>query len=227
MNLQDLSDKELGTLLKEKKRLANQLHNQQMAVKILLNSLYGACANKYFLYYINEMAEAITTSGQLSIRYAEKSVNEYMNRILKTDDVDYIVYCVDGSTTLLVNDKEETISDLYDRINVSHLNGVKRIHDRNIFVMSYNTEKHIREYKRATAVIKRKATKKLYRVWVDENKSITVSEDHRFIVKRNEKIIETTVLGLLETDTFINIHGYTQKGKYQCMKSAITQETSV
>ena len=74
------------------KREMNQLHNNQMAIKIAMNSLYGATANIYFLYYINEMAEAITTSGQLSIRYAQKSVNEYMNKILKTEDVDYIVY---------------------------------------------------------------------------------------------------------------------------------------
>ena len=73
------------------KREANNLHNQQMAIKIAMNSLYGATANIYFLYYINDMAEAITTSGQLSIRYAQKSVNDYMNRILKTDK-DYIIY---------------------------------------------------------------------------------------------------------------------------------------
>ncbi len=79
----------------EKKRLkteANQLHNSQMAIKISMNSLYGATANIYFLYYINEMAEAITTSGQLSIRYAQKSVNEYLNKVLKTKDKDYIIY---------------------------------------------------------------------------------------------------------------------------------------
>lgn len=86
---------ENATNPKEKDRLkreANQLHNSQMAIKIAMNSLYGATANIYFLYYINEMAEAITTSGQLSIRYAQKSVNEYMNKILKTDDEDYILY---------------------------------------------------------------------------------------------------------------------------------------
>ena len=71
---------------------ANNLHNQQMAIKIAMNSLYGATANIYFLYYINDMAEAITTSGQLSIRYAQNSVNAYLNKILKTDDKDYIVY---------------------------------------------------------------------------------------------------------------------------------------
>ena len=69
-----------------------QLHNNQMAIKIAMNSLYGATANVYFLYYINDMAEAITTSGQLSIRYAQKSVNEYLNKILKTKDKDYIIY---------------------------------------------------------------------------------------------------------------------------------------
>jgi DNA polymerase elongation subunit (family B) len=63
-----------------------------MAIKIAMNSLYGATANIYFLYYINEMAEAITTSGQLSIRYAEKSVNNYMNKVLKTEGKDYIIY---------------------------------------------------------------------------------------------------------------------------------------
>lgn len=74
------------------KREANNLHNQQMAIKIAMNSLYGATANIYFLYYINDMAEAITTSGQLSIRYAQKSVNEYLNKVLKTSDKDYIIY---------------------------------------------------------------------------------------------------------------------------------------
>ena len=74
------------------KKLVTQLHNSQMAIKISMNSLYGATANIYFAYYINDMAEAITTSGQLSIRYAQKSVNVYLNRLLKTKDIDYIVY---------------------------------------------------------------------------------------------------------------------------------------
>ena len=76
----------------ELKREINQLHNSQMAIKISMNSLYGATANIYFLYYINDMAEAITTSGQLSIRYAQKSVNDYLNKVLKTENTDYVVY---------------------------------------------------------------------------------------------------------------------------------------
>lgn len=86
---------EVETDSREKAKLKkemNQLHNSQMAIKISMNSLYGATANIYFLYYINDMAEAITTSGQLSIRYAQKSVNAYLNKVLKTENKDYVVY---------------------------------------------------------------------------------------------------------------------------------------
>ena len=89
---QDLENATDASEIKRLKREANNLHNQQMAIKISMNSLYGAMANIYFLYYINDMAEAITTSGQLSIRYAQNSVNTYLNKILKTNDKDYIVY---------------------------------------------------------------------------------------------------------------------------------------
>ena len=75
----------------ELKREINRLDNTQMAVKILLNSLYGALGNQYFRYFELAIAEGITLSGQLSIRWAEKAVNEYMNKLLKTDDKDYVI----------------------------------------------------------------------------------------------------------------------------------------
>ena len=74
----------------EIEREINRLENRQMAIKILLNSLYGALGNKYFRYFDQSVAEAITTSGQLSILTAETAMNEEMNKILKTDD-DYVI----------------------------------------------------------------------------------------------------------------------------------------
>ena len=68
----------------------NQLENNQMAIKILLNSLYGALANKYFKYFDNALAESVTLTGQLSIRRAEKAVNTEMNKILKSNK-DYVI----------------------------------------------------------------------------------------------------------------------------------------
>ena len=69
----------------------NRLNNRQMAIKILLNSLYGALGNKYFRYFDMRMAEGITLSGQLSVMWAEKAVNKEMNNVLKTKDVDYVI----------------------------------------------------------------------------------------------------------------------------------------
>jgi DNA polymerase elongation subunit (family B) len=71
-------------------REINRLENRQMAIKILLNSLYGALGNKYFRYFNQNVAEGITTSGQLSILTAEKAMNDAMNDVMKTDK-DYVI----------------------------------------------------------------------------------------------------------------------------------------
>ncbi len=67
-------------------------NNRQMAKKILLNSAYGAMANEYFRYFSLENAEAITLSGQVAIQWINRKLNEYFNNLLKTADVDYVIY---------------------------------------------------------------------------------------------------------------------------------------
>ena len=69
----------------------SRYNNIQMAKKISLNSAYGAIGNNYFRYFDLLVATAITTSGQLSIRWIEKAINIYLNKILKTDKVDYVI----------------------------------------------------------------------------------------------------------------------------------------
>jgi DNA polymerase elongation subunit (family B) len=64
--------------------------NQQMALKILLNSLYGAMGNKWFRYFDMRIAEGITLTGQATIRWAEQHLNDYLNKTLKTNK-DYVV----------------------------------------------------------------------------------------------------------------------------------------
>ena len=66
-------------------------NNIQMAKKISLNSAYGAIGNQYFRYYKLANAEAITLSGQVSIRWIENRMNGYLNKLLNTEDVDYVV----------------------------------------------------------------------------------------------------------------------------------------
>ena len=73
------------------RRDISKFNNIQMARKIQLNSAYGAIGNQYFRYYNLANAEAITLSGQVSIRWIENKMNAYLNKLLKTDDFDYVI----------------------------------------------------------------------------------------------------------------------------------------
>ena len=66
-------------------------NNIQMAKKISLNSAYGAIGNQYFRYYKLANAEAITLSGQVSIRWIEQKMNDYLNKLLSTTEEDYVI----------------------------------------------------------------------------------------------------------------------------------------
>tara|TARA_Y100000996_G_scaffold407016_1_gene384115 strand:+ start:4174 stop:6684 length:2511 start_codon:yes stop_codon:yes gene_type:complete len=89
--------KQLDTLIK-------RAYNNQQVRKIALNSAYGAMANQYFAFFSIDMAEAITLSGQLAIRWAEKICNEYLNKVLKTDNEDYVI-AIDTDSIYITVDK--------------------------------------------------------------------------------------------------------------------------
>jgi DNA polymerase elongation subunit (family B) len=72
------------------KRIA-RFDNLQLAKKVSLNSAYGALGSQYFRFYDLRMALGVTLAGQLSIRWIEKKLNEYLNRLLKTDNEDYVI----------------------------------------------------------------------------------------------------------------------------------------
>lgn len=67
------------------------LNNRQMAIKIIMNSLYGAMSNEGFRYFDIRIAESITVSGQLTIKWSEQAVNDFLNKTFNTNDVDYVI----------------------------------------------------------------------------------------------------------------------------------------
>jgi DNA polymerase elongation subunit (family B) len=94
---------------KELEKEIARCNNIQMARKIQLNSAYGAIGNQYFRYYKLANAEAITLSGQVSIRWIENKVNAYINKILKTDGVDYVIASDTDSIYLNMGPLVETV----------------------------------------------------------------------------------------------------------------------
>ena len=85
-----LSDSQLLKLRDQTVKDIAKFNNFQMVRKICLNSAYGAIGNQWFRYYKLANAEAITLSGQTSIRWIENKLNKYLNDLLKTDK-DYVI----------------------------------------------------------------------------------------------------------------------------------------
>ena len=110
----------------ELEKAISKYNNIQMARKIQLNSAYGAIGNQYFRYYNLRNAEAITLSGQVSIRWIENKVNGYLNKLLNSNEKDYVIasdtdsiyICLDDLVTKVYGDKEvsqEKVVDFLDK----------------------------------------------------------------------------------------------------------------
>jgi len=117
-------------------------NNIQMAKKISLNSAYGAIGNQYFRYYKLENAEAITLSGQVSIRWIENRMNSYLNKILKTEDVDYVIASDTDSIYLNLGDLVNRVYEGREKDAasiVSFLNKVCEVEFEKYIESSYQT----------------------------------------------------------------------------------------
>jgi len=102
----------------------SKYYNFQQVRKIQLNSAYGAIGSEWFRYYDVEMAEAITISGQLNIRWIANKLNEFLNETLNTGEYDYVVASDTDSVYLrlsnLVNrfcDESKTKQEMVEFLN--------------------------------------------------------------------------------------------------------------
>jgi DNA polymerase elongation subunit (family B) len=87
---QDYQNETDETKKKELENLIARYNNLQLAKKVSLNSAYGAMGSQYFRFYDLRVALAVTLAGQLSIRWIENKINQFMNKLLKTQ-ADYVI----------------------------------------------------------------------------------------------------------------------------------------
>jgi len=93
---------------KELQKSISKYNNMQMNLKITLNSAFGAMGNQHFRFFDQRIAEAITTSGQLSIKWIEKEINRYLNELLKTEE-DYVVAVDTDSVYITMDDLVKSV----------------------------------------------------------------------------------------------------------------------
>lgn len=100
--------------IKSKNDEIAMLSSKEQALKILANSGYGAVGNASFRYYRKEIAEGITLTGQLAIRFIANKINEFLNKKLNTTNQDFIV-AVDTDSNYIVLD------EWVNQQNIQHL----------------------------------------------------------------------------------------------------------
>lgn len=208
--------KELEVLIKESMPLEDKnkeiatFNAMQQAFKIALNSLYGAMANEYFRYFSTDIAEGITLTGQLTIKFISKRINEFLNSELKTKDVDYVIAgdSVTGDTLIDVNGVKIPIADYYDSINSFvysddwNKSYVKPIQKDT--TLSVNVKTKTIERKSILHVMKHKVKKEMFKI-TSNGQSVIVTEDHSIIIERNSRLMSVKPKHLCKTDKIINI----------------------
>jgi len=88
--LKSCSKEFLNELLLDSARLELQYNTEQMMLKVLINSLYGALANKWFPLFNEKMAQAITGNGRYFIRKLANYIEATLQK-LKTSNKPYIL----------------------------------------------------------------------------------------------------------------------------------------
>ncbi len=85
INVDELSIEELEALAAKYETLSNKYTAYEQAVKLSLNSIYGAFGNKWFHFFDIDIAESITLQGQNAILYSENILNKYFQEFWHKD----------------------------------------------------------------------------------------------------------------------------------------------
>ena len=155
--------------------------NEQMAIKILLNSLYGALGNRYFRFFDQRIAEAITLSGQLTIRWAEVAINKYLNSILKTNNKDYVIAIDTDSLYVTLDDLIKAVNpddpiNFMDKVSQDKLEPVLEKAYNELYALMGGIENRMVMKREAIADRAIWTAKKRYILNVHDNEGVRYSE---------------------------------------------------
>ena len=207
-DLEKLSDSELEKLLKYTQDKGNEYYILQIALKTLINSLYGALGNKAFILINEKIAQAITGNGRYFIKSFGRRIEKYLQS-LKNWNKPYYIYsdtdsCV-GDTLISTSLGKIKIEDLFERSGeiVKNENGsfVKRL-DEKILAKSMNSDFEIQD-KKIIYVMKHKVNKRMFKISVN-NKAVIITEDHSVMINRNDNLISAKCTEILKTDKLIS-----------------------
>jgi hypothetical protein len=198
-----MTKEEIKDRIKELEKDINILDKRQHAIKILLNSGYGALGNNYFIFYDIRLAKAITYTAQLATRWIIKYIEDNIKNIrIVYGDTDSCLY------NTIVNSKKFKNIEIEKLYNL--LKGVEEVKSNKKFIkhiidddeiLSYSNKI---EYKKINYMMKHKVKKRFFKIKFN-NKEVIITEDHSIIIERNNKIISITIKEIENNDKIITI----------------------
>jgi DNA polymerase I len=208
--LKQLSKEELNELAAQCDNLESLYNTSQLVQKLLINSLYGAIANKYFPLYNQKIAAAITGNGRYFIQKLANYIENELQRLLPSQSK-YIIYgdtdsCL-GETIVKTSNGDLKIEDLYDsldgRIEIKGVDNFIKHITTPIRAASVNKDKEL-VYNNISYVMKHKVKKRMYKIKCNGD-DVTITEDHSMMVVRNDKLIEIKPKDVQKEDKLIKI----------------------
>ena len=199
--------------LKKKKEeleiLAGIQDTFQHSYKIYLNSVYGFTGTQYSPVFSTDLAEAVTSTGRMTIQEMVRFTN---NLLLKIDNggtglTDYVVAgdtdSTSFSTKIDINQSLIQISTFFENMKLTH----------NIKILENGTEiidlrkesfftKSLNENAKINFISRHKVTKDKWAISIDNNK-VEVTKDHSIMIYRDEQIIECKPEDIRDTDYLI------------------------
>lgn len=213
-------------------RQIKKLDLKQNAIKILINSIYGAFGNKWFYFYNPDIAQSITLQGQDLIKFSIKAVNHYFQEkwhldteLHKTLGIDqYVIHQVTeeaaiytdtdsvASDTVITSKRfgNLTISDYYELCKENGsacdtLAGHESVSSADDKILNWSTEKGL-YYASVKRIIRHCVSKERWKLATVSGKEIIVTGDHSLIVFRNNVQIVVTAREInIDTDSVLSV----------------------
>lgn len=213
-----LDDKEKKIIFKNKKFIEKQYEfydKQQYIKKILLNSLYGSLLNPGCRMYDERIGQSVTLSGRKIVYHMMSTINEiltgkydYQGKTIIYGDTDSVtenteIYIVinDNKQKIKIKDLKNIFHEKFEYNNKTYFMN----NNENIKTLCFNTKSKTVEEKTIEYLYSHKTNKKIYKITLDNEKSVEVTEDHSIIVERNGEILTIKPNELSENDFFISL----------------------
>jgi len=199
--------------------LISRYHALQLSKKIQINAFYGSIANKYCRWFSLINAEAITTTGQLTIQWVQKDINKYLNKVLETEGLDFVI-ASDTDSAYITLDKfvekfcqgmdDGAITDMLDKVCKTKLQDVinKSFEEQGVYTNAFDASKLV--MKRESIASKG--------IWVAKKRYILYVWDNEGI-RYEEPEIKITGLEVVKSST----PGVCKKAMKECFKLILTK----